>query len=201
MDKLLFDVKTYLQENFDSSLLFLQPYPKKKEPLPTSTVPEPLKQASHAPFKEEIETIYKKIAPNLLLTESLTKNPPKVPLFFDPSLEKHLTFLTSLAKAIDHTFTPSSLFTITKFETENSWKELLVEAQFDLIIIPETLLQNSKNLLNLCKVFPKKILRQVGKTPLLSLAKIDPSPLYKKELWTLLTRFFSRSSHVRKSRS
>jgi hypothetical protein len=155
----------------------------------------------------DMHALYQKIAPKLKLFDKplddavarqirLASNKrsdlPEIPVLFDHSIQEHLDFLSSLAKAINSSFGKSSVVNIHEFEEKNLWKPLLAHSQIRLIIIPSSLLKHSPNLLYLSKEYPGRLLKSVEKIPLLALTEIQDTPIRKKEIWNLLTRFFSK---------
>ncbi len=189
---------------------------KKEEIVEEETLPsEALSFTSEKPKVEahvvdkEMNALYAKIAPKMKLIETplnddaakqirLASNKrsdlPEIPVLFDHSIQDHLEFLTSLAKAINTSFGKSSVVNIHEFEEKNLWKPLLAHSQIKLIIIPSTLLKHSVNLHMLTKEYPGRLLKSVEKLPLYALSEIQNSPLYKKEIWNTLTRFFTKVS-------
>ena len=155
----------------------------------------------------EMSALYKKIAPHMKLSSTPLKDDvakqirlasnkrsdlPEIPVLFDHSIQEHLDFLTNLAKAINTSFGTSSVVHIHEFEEKNLWKPLLAHSQIRLIIIPSSLLKHSPNLHTLCKEYPGRLLKSALKIPLLTLSEISDSPIRKKEIWSTLTRFFTK---------
>ncbi len=197
--------------------IFIKPAVKKAEPVKQEVteeeIEEPLSFIAEKPKAEaftpdnEMSALYKKIAPHLKLSSTPLKDDvakqirlasnkrsslPEIPLLFDHSIQEHLDFLTSLAKAINTSFGTSSVVHIHEFEEKNLWKPLLAHSEIRLIIIPSSLLKHSPNLHTLCKEYPGRLLKSVEKIPLLSLSEINNSPIRKKEIWSILTRFFTK---------
>lgn len=158
----------------------------------------------------EMFALYKKIAPTLKLFDKplddtvakqirLASNKrsdlPEIPVFFDHSIQEHLDFLTNLAKAINTSFGKSSVVNIHEFEEKNLWKPLLANSQIRLIIIPSVLLKHSPNLHTATKEYPGRLLKSVLKTPLLALTDIQDTSIRKKEIWSILTKFFSKQKN------
>lgn len=156
----------------------------------------------------ELYSLYKKIAPHVKLFDTPPKDElakqirlaagkrsdlPLIPILFDPSVHEHFEFLTSLAKAINTSFGTSSVIHIREFEEKNLWKPLLAHSNIRLIIAPSDLLKHAPNLLQLIKEYPGRLLKSVEKIPLLTLSDISTSPLRKKEIWSTLTRFFTKT--------
>ena len=184
------------------------PPPKKETPPKEVEAPPPFitekLTITTTPIANEMHTIYKKIAPHMPLTKtppddvvakqirtaSLKRSTlPEIPIFSD--LE-HKDFLTQLATAIHTHFGTSSIVSITEFEEKNLWKPLLVGSNVRLIILPETLLKHSPNLLHLTKEYPGRVLKSIEKIPLLALTDLRNTPIRKKEIWSLLQRFFKQ---------
>ncbi len=188
--------------------------PKKEDPdldpepesTPISFIAEKPKATAQT-ADSEMNALYKKIAPHMKLSDKPLKDDiakqirlasnkrsdlPEIPVLFDHSIQEHLDFLTSLAKAINTSFGKSSIVHIHEFEEKNLWKPLLAHSQIRLIIIPSSLLKHSPNLHTLCKEYPGRVLKSIEKIPLLALTEINNSPLHKKELWNTLTRFFTK---------
>lgn len=180
-----------------------KPEPLEEPPLPPapSFITEK-HTATKTSMSEEMSSIYKKIAPRVSLVDTplndavakqirqaSTKRSdlPEIPIFAD--LE-HFDFLTKLSEAITKNFGKSSLLSITEFEEKNLWKPLLANSPIRLIILPETLLKHSPNLLSLTKEYPGRLLRSIEKIPLLALSDLRDTPVRKKEIWALLERFF-----------
>ena len=156
---------------------------------------------------KEMSALYAKIAPKMKLNSTplnddaakqirLASNKrsdlPEIPVFFNHSIQADLDFLTSLAKAINTSFGTSSVVNIHEFEEKNLWKPLLAHSKIKLIIIPSTLLKKSVNLHMHTKDYPGRLLKSVEKLPLYALSEIQNTPLYKKEIWNTLNRFFTR---------
>lgn len=202
--------------------IVVQPAPKKPEPIKHESketeeeeIKAPLSFIAERPKVEalsldgEMNALYKKIAPHMKLSSTPLKDDvakqirlasnkrsdlPEIPVLFDHSIQEHLDFLTNLAKAINTSFGTSSVVHIHEFEEKNLWKPLLAHSQIRLIIIPSSLLKHSPNLYTLCKEYPGRLLKSVEKIPLLSLSEISDSPIRKKEIWSTLTRFFSKQT-------
>jgi hypothetical protein len=166
-------------------------------------------EAGKVSIDPEMKRIYQKIAPHIKLHENPLDDQsaqkirmaaekrsslPSIPIFFDHSIGEHLDFLTSLAKAINTSFGTSSVVNIHEFEEKNLWKPLLAHADINLILIPQSLLKKTSNLQSYVKEYPGRVLRSLEKIPLLPLTEISDSPIRKKEIWALLTKFFSKSS-------
>jgi hypothetical protein len=166
-------------------------------------------EASQIQKDPEIKVIYQKIAPHLKLYETPLDDSsaqairvasqkrsslPLIPILYNHSISEHFEFLTNLAKAINTSFGTSSVVNIQEFEEKNLWKPLLAHADINLILIPYTLLKNSANLQSHIKEYPGRVLRSIEKIPLLPLTEISDSPIRKKEIWALLTKFFSKTA-------
>jgi hypothetical protein len=166
-------------------------------------------EAGKLSIDPEMKRIYQKIAPHIQLHELALDDQsakrirqaadkrsslPSIPIFFDHSIGEHLDFLTSLAKAINTSFGTSSVVNIHEFEEKNLWKPLLAHSDINLILIPQSLLKKTSNLQSYVKEYPGRVLRSLEKIPLLPLTEISDSPIRKKEIWALLTKFFSKSS-------
>ncbi len=176
-----------------------------EEPAPHSFIADKPKAEAFS-IDNEMQTLYKKIAPQMKLFNNPLKDDvakqirmasnkrsdlPEIPILFDHSIQEHLDFLTNLAKAINASFGKSSVVNIHEFEEKNLWKPLLTNSQIRLIIIPSSLLKHSPNLHMLSKEYPGRLLKSVEKIPLLALSDISDSPIRKKEIWSTLTRFFT----------
>ena len=147
--------------------------------------------------------LYKKIAPHIPLYE----NPPNdslainvqnaykdhtalvtIPIFVDKSIVMHAQFLINLAKAID-TLAPSRVIDISEIEKENRWPQLLSHKEPKLIIVPNSLLFQSKNLITHYREVGQNLFKKLGEIPTLVLKDIDAftrSPAAKESLWKLL---------------
>ncbi|MBM3192827.1 MAG: hypothetical protein FJZ59_01160 [Chlamydiae bacterium] len=156
---------------------------------------------------KEMHALYTKIAPSLKLFDKplddavakqirIASNKrsdiPEIPVFFDHSIQEHLDFLTNLAKAINTSFGKSSVVNIHEFEEKNLWKPLLAHSQIRLIITPSSLLKHSPNLQTITKEYPGRLLKSVLKIPLFALTDIQNTSIRKKEIWGILTKFFSK---------
>jgi len=177
----------------------------KKAPLKPKVVLEKPKTETTSK-NSELFSIYSKIAPHLSihkepLDDQLAKhvklawqdhkNLPPVPIFIDKSLKNHFKFLTNLSKAISIYFVPSTLYDITDLEKDNRYDNLFTKSEVKFIIIPDTLLWQSPNLITHYKEVPNQMIKKIGQFPTIVLPDIETfykTPSNKYSLWKLLSQ-------------
>lgn len=194
------------------------PPPKKPEPPPSPKVetppPKVVKEVvkkpgfelepPSVPSKEPTESMRKilqEIDPDLFLHDSPPsdegarrikeawkekRDTPTIPILFQG--RKYRPFLESIAKAIDITFGTCRLIEV---EEKKKWDLFLESPNLKLIIAPDYLIFQAKELLPFYRENPQEKVRHLGEIPLLLLPDLSlyyKDPYLKRSLWNVITQ-------------
>lgn len=146
-----------------------------------------------------VRKVLKEIEPDLYLHETIPsdhkakriknawkekRGTPAIPILFQG--EKYRSFVTRIAKAIDLQFGSCRIVDI---KPGKKWDLFLESENLKLIIIPDTLLFGTKELLPFYQENPQQKSRKLGNIPLLLLPDLSlyfKDPYLKRSLWTLI---------------
>ncbi|GAB4184553.1 MAG: hypothetical protein Tsb0015_00640 [Simkaniaceae bacterium] len=152
----------------------------------------------------EVQKKLKKIAPNLCIHKNplddkeakqikeawkIQKAVPMFPIFYSEALFAYRSFLENIAKAVEKFFGPSRLVPVQKLEKENTWGTFLSSSQLRLILVPDILMYQNKNLMAHYLEYPREGKRFLGEVPVLLLPDLSlyfKDPLLKRSLWTVI---------------
>lgn len=175
------------------------PPPKPKETAGPFLELEPPKVPALEPT-ESLRALLKEIDPDLYLHESIPsdhgaqriknawkekRDTPSIPILFQG--QGHRPFVTEIAKAIDTVYGSCR---IVEIEPGKKWDLFLQSENLKLILIPDTLLFATKELLPFYQENPQQKSRKLGEVPLLLLPDLSlyqKDPYLKRALWSVIT--------------
>jgi len=153
---------------------------------------------------DELRNLLKKVAPRLNTLDTLPddrsakqikqawqeKNHiPSVAVFLFHEKEKERLFLKNLASAIDTLRSSSKPVDALHFEREKNWDFFFSSKQLKLIVLLESSLHSSLDLMRYYKEYPTSRKKTLGEIPLFLLPDLSlyfKDPLLKSSLWNAL---------------
>lgn len=156
-----------------------------------------------------MKTLLKRVAPDLKIHDEIPsdsqakrikatyktrENVPAVPLLY--SDKEQLRFFNNICQAIEKTFFPSHPLFLSPLEEKKDWDLFLKTKELKLILITDTDLWSSLDLMRYYKERPQEGVRSLGSVPVILMA--DPKlylsdPQLKRSLWQVISNTLKSS--------